>query len=122
MGRGNELGLWCVYSDCDGSKYRNHSPYAMFYKTFSETNPIPFLEPGYYKSKRTKKTEPNARERFYLGPARNHPRESKRVLVDAGKVTITRNATWSHVPSCRFPTARSKPSEEGEGDESDHEG
>ena len=58
---------------------------------------------------------------FYLGPARNHPRESKRVLVDTGKLIIPRNVTWALVPSGRFSAAQSKPSEEGEGDESDHE-
>ena len=84
-------------------------------------SPIPFLKPGYYKSKRMNKMEPKARECFYLGPARNHPQESKRVLVDTGKVVITRNVTWAHAPPGRFLTAQSKPSEEGEGDESDHE-
>ena len=43
------------------------------------------------------------------------------MLVDTGRVVVTRNVTWAHVPSGRFPAAQSKPSEEGEGDESDHE-
>ena len=54
----------------------------MFYGKNPETSPIPFLKPGYYKSKRTNKMEPKAGECFYLGAAGNHPRESKRVLVD----------------------------------------
>ena len=50
-----------------------------------------------------------------LGPARNYPSESKRVLVRTGKVIITRNVTWAHVPFSRPPTPRSTPSVEGEG-------
>ena len=62
--------------------------------------------------------DPKARECFYLGPAKNHPRESKRVFVHTGKVVITRNVTWAHVRSGRFLITRSKPSVVGEGDES----
>ena len=64
------------------------------------------------------KMDPKARECFYLGPAKNHPRESKRVFVHTGKVIITRNVTWAHVRSGRFLITRSKPSVVGEGDES----
>ena len=46
---------------------------------------------------------------FYLGPTRNHPRESKRVFVLTGKVIITRNVTWAHVRSGRSLITRSKP-------------
>ena len=99
----------------------NRSPYEIFYKKIPETSPIPFLKPGYYQSKCTNKMGPKARECFYLRPARNHPRESKRMFVDTGRVVITRNVTWAHVPSGRFPAAQSKPSKEGEDDESDHE-
>ena len=60
----------------------NRSPYEMFYGKIPEMSPIPFLKPGYYKSKRMNKMEPKARECFYLGNARNHPRKSKRVLVE----------------------------------------
>ena len=55
-----------------------------------------------------------ARECFYLSPVRNHPSESKRVLVRTGKVIITRNVTWAHIPLSHSPTARSTPSVEGE--------
>ena len=59
------------------------------------------------------KMDPKARECFYLGPARNHSNESKRVLVHTRKVIVTRNVTWAHAPPSL--TARSKPSVEGEG-------
>ena len=64
------------------------------------------------------KMDPKAREHLYLGPARNHPRESKRVLVPSGKVILTRNVTWAHVRSGRSLITRSKPSLVGDGDES----
>ena len=62
--------------------------------------------------------DPKARGYFYLGPARNHPRESKRVFVHTGKVIITRDVTWAHLRSGRSLITRSKPSVVGEGDES----
>ena len=93
----------------------NRSPQEMFYGETPQSSPIPFLKPGFCKFKRTNKMDANARECFYLGPTRNHPSESKRVLVRTGKVIITRNVTWSHVLLSRPPTARSTPSVEGEG-------
>ena len=54
-----------------------------------------------------------ARECFYLSPARNHPSESKRVLVHSRNVVVTRNVTWAHVPSARPVIVQSKPSVEG---------
>ena len=55
---------------------------------------------------------------FYLGPTKNHPRDSKRVFVLTGKVIITRNVTWVHVRSRRSLITGSKPSVVVEGDES----
>ena len=71
----------------------NRSPHDMFYGEIPQNSPIPFLKPGYCKYKRMNKMDPKPRECFYLGPARNHPRESKRVFVLTGKVIITRNVT-----------------------------
>ena len=65
--------------------------------------------------KRANKMYPKARERFYLGPARNHPSESKRVLVRTGKIIIARNITWAHVPLSRPLTVKSTPLVEGKG-------
>ena len=59
--------------------------------------------------------DPKAGECLYLGPARNNPSESERVLVRTRKVIITRNVTWAHVPLPRPPTVRSTPLVEGEG-------
>ena len=90
----------------------SRSPYEMFYGNPPQTSPIPFLKPGFCKYKRMNKMDPKARECFYLGPARNHPNESKRVLVHTRKVIVTRNVTWAHVPPSL--TAVSEPSVEGE--------
>ena len=68
----------------------------------------------------THELDPKARECFCVDPARNHPRESKRVFVHTGKVIITtsRNVTWAHVRSGRSLITRSKPSVVGESNES----
>ena len=102
----------------------NHSPHEMFYGKIPQTSSISFLKPRYCKYKRMIKMDPKARECFYLGPARNHPRESKSVFVHTGKVIITIKVTWAHVRSGRSSTARSKPSVDREGNESgqDQEG
>ena len=74
----------------------------MFYGEISQNSPISFLKPRYCKYKRMDKMDPKAREYLYLGPARNHPRESKRVFVHTGKVIITINVTsGAHVRSGR---------------------
>ena len=93
----------------------NRSPHEIFYGETPLSSPIPFLKPGFCKFKRTNKTDSKARKCFYLGRARNHPSESKRVLVRTGKVIIPRNVTWTHVPLSRPPTVRSIPSVEGKG-------
>ena len=97
----------------------NRSPHEIFYGVTLQSSPIPFLTPGFYKFKRTIKMDLKAREYFYLGPARNHPSESKRGLVRTGKVVITRNVTWAHVPLSRPPTVKPTSLVEGEG--CDHE-
>ena len=96
----------------------NRSLHEMFYGEIPQNSPIPFLKPGYCKFKCMNKMDPKAREYFYLGPARNHPRESKRVFVHTAKVIMTRNVTWVHVRSGRSLITRSKPSVAGEGNES----
>ena len=96
----------------------NRSPREMFYREIPQNSPIPFLKPGYCKCKRTNKMDPKARECMYLSPARNHPRESKRVLVHTGKVIITRHVTWAYARFGRSLITRSKPSVVGEGNES----
>ena len=85
----------------------NRSPHEMFYGETLQSSPIPFLKLAFCKLKRTNKRDPKARGYFYLGPARNHPSESKRVLVRTRKVVITTNVTWAHVPLSCPPTVRS---------------
>lgn len=67
-------------------------------------------------------TESESKKRFYLGPARNCLPESERVLVDSGKVIMTRNVTWEHLPSSCPIKTQSKHSEEGEGDDGTDDG
>ena len=93
----------------------NRSPHEMFYGVTPQSSPMPFLKPGFCKFKRGNKVDPKARECFYLGPARNHPSESKRVVVRTGKVITARNVIWAHVPLSRPPTVRSTPLMEGGG-------
>ena len=77
----------------------NRSPHDIFYGVTPQSSPIPFLKPGFCKFKRANKMDPKARECFYLGSTRDHPSESKRVLVRTGKkVIITRNVTWPTYP------------------------
>ena len=92
---------------------RNCSPHEMSYGEPSQTSPIPFLKPGFCNCKRTNKMDPKARECFYPSPTRNHPSESKRVLVHSRKVIVTRNVTWAHVPSVRPVSVQPKPSVDG---------
>ena len=93
MGGGDELGLYAYNRTATVANPGNRSPHEMFYGEIPQNSPIPFLKPGYCKYKRMNKMDPKPRECFYLGPARNHPRESKRVFVLTGKVIITRNVT-----------------------------
>ena len=84
----------------------NRSLHEMFYGETLQTSPILFLKPEYCKYQRTmNKMYFKARYYFYLGPARNHPRESKRMFVHTGKVIVTRNVTWAHVCSGSSSTA-----------------
>ena len=92
----------------------NRPSYEMFHGQPSQTSPILFLKLGFYKYKRFNEMDPKARDYFYLSPARNHPSESMRVLVNSRNVIVTRNVTWDHVPSVRPATVQSKPSVDGE--------
>ena len=60
------------------------------------------------------KMGPQTRRCFNLSPARNHPSESKRVLVQSRNVIATKNITWAHVSLARRVTVQSKLSVEGE--------
>ena len=55
---------------------------------------------------------------FYVGPARNHPRDSMRIYSqETGKIVISRDVTWRHVPTpplTSVPQSISAPSERGE--------
>ena len=74
------------------------SPHEMWHGSPPRRHLLPFFNPGYYKAKRTNKLQPRAQECFYLGPGRNHPRDSVRVLTNNNSVITTRNGTWQHTP------------------------
>ena len=83
------------------ASHGNRSPHETFYGEIPQNSPIPFLKPGYGNYKRMNKIDPKARQCFYPGSARNHPRESKRIFVHTGKVIMARNVTRAHVRSGR---------------------
>ena len=101
----------------------NKSPYEMWYGNPPPVVRLPFLKPGYCKVKRENKSQPKAQERFYLGPAPNHPRDAVRVLTKYRTLRITRNVTWQRVspsPPVPAPMHDSLSQEEG-GSEADDE-
>ena len=79
---------------------------------------IQWLQPCFYRVKRKHKTDVQAKPGFYVGPARNHPRESMRIYAqEMGEIVISRDVTWRHVPTpplTSVPQSISAPSERGE--------
>ena len=77
----------------------NKSPNEMWFGTASPARPYPFLKPAYCRWNRPSKLLPKAESCFYLGPPRDHPRDSLRVLTRGGDVIETRDVTWEAMPS-----------------------
>ena len=71
-------------------------------------------KPRFCNYQRMNKTGLKARKRFHLSPARNHPSETKRVLLvyPRNVVVVTRHDKWAHVPLVRAVIVQSKPSVE----------
>ena len=63
-------------------------------------------------------TDAQAKPGFYVGPARNHPRDSMRIYSqETGEIAISRDVTWHHAPTpplTSVPQSISAPSERGE--------
>ena len=75
----------------------NKSPYEMWYGKTPPVVFVPVFKPGYCKVKRENKSQVNAQEWCYLGPAPSHPRHAVRVLTKHRLLLITRHATWQRV-------------------------
>ena len=61
-------------------------------------SPIPFLKPGYVKTKRQDKLRPKALPWFFIGLSANRPRDTYEVLLNSGSVVNSRNVTWARLP------------------------
>ena len=94
------------------------TPYEMWHGVKPSPTLIQWLQPCFYRVKRKHKTDVQAKPGFYVGPARNHPRDSMRIYSQqTGEIVISRDVTWRHVPTLPLtsvPQSISAPSERGE--------
>ena len=94
------------------------TPYEMWHGVKPSPTLIQWLQPCFYRVKRKHKTDAQAKPGFYVGPARNHPRDSMRIYSQqTGEIVISRDVTWRHVPTpplTPVPQSISAPSERGE--------
>ena len=94
------------------------TPYEMWHGVKHSPTLIQWLQPCLYRVKRKHKTDAQAKPGFYVGPARNHPRDSMRIYSqETGEIVISRDVTWRHVPTpplTSVPQSISAPSERGE--------
>ena len=74
--------------------------YEMWHGVKPSTTLIQWLQPCFHRVKRKHKTDAQAKSGFYVGPARNHPRDSMRIYsLETGEIMISRDVTWRHVPT-----------------------
>ena len=74
------------------------SPYEVWYGKPPPPTLLEWLQPCFYRAKRDKKTDAQAKSGFYLGPARNSPRDTVRIYSKETRQIFTgRNVTWRHV-------------------------
>ena len=94
------------------------TPYEMWHGVKPSPTLIQWLQPCFYRVKRKHKTDAQAKPGFYVGPARNHPRDSMRIYSqETGETVISRDVTWRHVPTpplTSVPQSIYAPSERGE--------
>ena len=94
------------------------TPYEIWHGVKPSPTLIQWLQPCFYRVNRKHKTDAQAKPGFYIGPARNHPRDSMRIYSqETGKIVISRDATLRHVPTpplTSVPQSISAPSERGE--------
>ena len=94
------------------------TPYEMWHGVKPSPTLIQWLQPCFYRVKRKHKTDAQAKPGFYVGPARNHPRDSMRIYSqETSEIMISRDVTWRHVPTSPLtsvPQSISAPSKRGE--------
>ena len=61
-------------------------------------SPIPFLKPGYVKTKRQDKLRRKAFPCFFIGSLANRPHDTYEVLLNSGSIVHSRNVTWARLP------------------------
>ena len=93
------------------------TPYEMWHGVKPSTTLIQWLQPCFYRVK-PKHADAQGKPGFYVGPTRNHPRDSMRIYSqETGEIVISRDVTWRHVPTLPLtsvPQSISAPSERGE--------
>ena len=94
------------------------TPYEMRHGVKPSPTLIQWLQHSSHRVKRKHKTDAQAKPGFYVGPARNHPRDSMRIYSqETGEIVISCDVTWRHVltpPLTSVPQSISAPSERGE--------
>ena len=94
------------------------TPYEMWHGVTPSPTLIQWPQPCFYKVKRKHKTDAQAKPGFYVGPARNHPRDSMCIYSqETGEIVISRDVSWRHVPTpllTSVPQSISAPNERGE--------
>ena len=104
------------------SATKSNKGMATLYEMWHGVKPSPtliqWLQPCFYRVKRKHKTDAQAKPGFYVGTARNHPRDSMRIYSqETGEIVISRDVTWRHVPTPPLPSVPqsiSAPGERGE--------
>ena len=69
---------WACYAlnrTATSANVEDKSPFEMRFGTVPQS-PIPFLKPGYVKTKRQDKLKPEALTCFFIGPSANRPRDT----------------------------------------------
>ena len=91
---------WACYAlnrTAPSANVEDKSPSEMRFGTVPRS-PIPFLKPGYVKTKRQDKLGLKVFPCFFLEPSANRPRNTYEVLLNSGNVVHSRNATWARLP------------------------
>ena len=73
------------------------SSFKMRFGTVPQSS-IPFLDPGYGRTKRQDKLRPEALPSFFIGPSANRSRDTYEVLLNSGSIVHSRNVTWTGLP------------------------
>ena len=72
-------------------------PPEIFYGSRPRLPLLPFLQPGYHRVPRQRKTDPRARMCYFLNFGYNHGRDCYRLLdAETGRVAYSRDVTWHH--------------------------